>query len=210
MIHWKTATEAEAEAVMAFYKDHDHRHIAVRPDKTRRAIARGNAVICLSRGAIVAAGLIMTGMRGTYELGQGRVILNGLSLYKTLIISRTALAFHRDQTATGVFCEIDEPNARAQAVFESLSFREFQPTTAQRDASLSQLPPEKRPDQLGFDFRWFEISRAEFQHNLNGPWRKHIMPPNAGQQRVVCSPEIADAVSGFGINMPREMINEPA
>ncbi len=207
MLTWEIAAPDAAEDVAQFYHQNGHRHIAFRPAETMKSVAKGRCVICRDPNGIVAAGVLMPAQNDTWELGQGRVLPSGHGLYKQLITLRTVLAIHLNPATTHVFCEVDEPNVKSVNSFLALGFQPFQPSQKQREASLMLLPKEKRPENLGFDFTWLSIPRAEIEQRMRGAWRRYFSIDRAGNQPVILSHKLAEMLDQYDIHLRSEAIN---
>jgi hypothetical protein len=167
-VNIRLAAPGDAEAVERFYGNNDHAFVAFRPERLATLLSERALLVAETGGLMVgAAGILpheVTVGQRCVELVQGRVILEGVGLYRILIACRLLLIESRYPDSVLVFCEIDEINTRARSIYCSLGFVEFGPDAELERMSIGALPIKKRPESLGYGFAWYKADISVRDH----------------------------------------------
>jgi hypothetical protein len=147
----------DAEDLVAFYTSNPHDFYAFRDDATHQAANDGRFILARRGHALVAAAglfpVIVPGETEAYfELGQARSLQEVRGLYRWIVWLRLLRAETIGIPRERIYSEIDEPNVRVQDALQRLGFEVFLPLDSLTDAAVTALPPDKRPDALGYGF----------------------------------------------------------
>jgi hypothetical protein len=163
-VNIRLAMPHDARAIEHFYTTNEHAFVAFRPERLASLIIEQALVVAEADGIMVgAAGILCHGTssgRHWIELVQGRVILEGLGLYRLLIACRLLLIENRYPSSALVFCEVDEVNMRVRSIYSSLGFVTFAPDPELEQISIETLPLNKRPQSLGYGFVWYKANSS--------------------------------------------------
>jgi hypothetical protein len=154
--------EDDFKDLMRYYEAHPHPNYALRRRATAEMCGRGGFVILrCGREIVGAGGIFLIGGRWV-ELGQARITLNGRSLYSVLVNMRLLRSRELFPDAATVFAEVDAPNRRVLELLKDHFFAEFEPDPVLYNMTVEGLPPGKRPDDLGYGFKWLRASPQSF------------------------------------------------
>lgn len=158
----------DAPDLIGFYTSNPHAFYAFRDGATERAAADGMFILARRGGAIVAAsGLFPVPIAGDaaphFELGQARSVPAGKGLYRWMVWLRLLRAEALGIAPERIYTEIDEPNTLVQDALTRLGFEAFAPAGPLLEACVASLPPEKRPEALGYGFVFLRPTAAAYR-----------------------------------------------
>ncbi len=192
----------DANDLVAFYSSNPHAFYAFRDSATLEGLNEGRFILARRNRSIVAAAGIfpvsVAGEQDYFELGQARSALAGGGLYRWMVWLRLLRAQSIGIAPDRLYAEVDEPNTGVQESLSRLGFEIFAPG-ALYDAAVAALPPEKRPDSLGYDFVFMRPTRgacAQAETGLVALVRGDAMSGGADMSvRLFCAPEALDLIS---------------
>lgn len=174
----------DVEPAAEFYESNPHPYFAYRRERLSSLVLDGTLMLARRDGRIVAAGAYevhrLRAGPPYVELIQGRVAKPGAGVYRALIGGRVLLASRRYATAAEICCEIDEVNVRARGIFESMGFIAFLPSAELYERSVGMLPPDKRPEALGYEFVWYRLPESAREDLIAGVSAAVRSPPSRG------------------------------
>jgi hypothetical protein len=165
-VHIRHAKPTELDRVLDYCRAHENRHFAIRERETRAAITNNGVYIIEVGDQLVGTSsnfLIVNSEQTSQwmEIGQSRITLNGLALYKALICLQALDALRNWPSIEFVFAQVDEVNRKVSEMFASVCFRRFEPSPDLEEACIDTLPMSKRPEALGYGFVWWKVAKRD-------------------------------------------------
>ena len=152
--------EADTPAILRFYEGNPHTFYALRPEATRAGAAAGRFILIWRESLLVAAAglfdvLVPGDERPYVELGQARSVMSGAGLHRWLVYMRLARALAMGVPWDRLYAEVDDPNTAVQQRLQRLGLERRPAVAALTEATIMTLPPDKRPEALGYGFEFF-------------------------------------------------------